>query len=312
VFDVIFGLFFGISVAISRSELNLQPASENNYNAENIDWNEVWKSQMERSRRSSPGRECARIWETKDMAKRFWNMSQENSHRVEKTIAGTEINLKSRVLDIGAGPGTLAIPFAQRVSHVTAVEPAEGMVSMLKEMAEKQDVGNISVVQKRWEDVDVKRDLEPPYDIVIASFSLGMPDIRQAIEKMMEASSGNIYLYHFAGDTSWDIQWKELWPKLHGREYFAGPKCDVLYNVLYQMGIYPHIRVFRLVHNQRYSSVQEAFEALKSQAQIETPEQESIFREYLSRTMREDEGSLILPGSSVRVKIWWKMRHGTG
>jgi len=271
-----------------------------------IDWNEIWKSQIQLSRESGPGRDCARIWESKDNAERFWRMSDENKYRVDRTIQGTDITPESRVLDIGAGPGTLAIPFAKKVSHVTAVEPADGMVSVLKEKMAEQGIENISVVQKRWEDVDLRADLETPYDIVIASFSLGMLDIRSAIQKMVETSSKYVYLYHFAGETSWDRQWRDLWPKLHGRDYRPGPKCDVLYNVLYQMGIYPNIRTFRLQHNQRYSSLQEAVDALSPQAHIRSPEQESIFREYLGRTLKEENGSLILPASSIRVKMWWK------
>ncbi|MDM7913482.1 MAG: class I SAM-dependent methyltransferase [Methanotrichaceae archaeon] len=272
-----------------------------------INWNEVWKSQMLQNRGSSPGRDCARIWESRDSALRFWNMCRQERSRIDKTVWETDITSRSRVLDIGAGPGTLAIPFAQKVAHVTAVEPAEGMVSVLKEKMKEFGVDNISVVQKRWEDVDVRSDLQPPYDVVIASFSLGMPDIKAAIEKMMQASSRYIYLYHFAGPTSWDLQWKELWPKLHGREYQPGPKSDVLYNVLYQMGIYPNIRTFRLEHNQRYSSLEEALNTLRPQAQVETAEQEKVLMEYLQRTLREENGSLVLPASSIRVKMWWEL-----
>ena len=273
---------------------------------EDIDWNEVWKSQMQRNRDSSPARDCSRIWESRESALRFWNMSQENRNRVDKTIWSTDITPDSRVLDIGAGPGTLAVPFAQKVAHVTAVEPAEGMVSVLKEKMAEYGVKNIDVVQKRWEDVDVKEDLKPPYDVVIASFSLGMQDIRSAIEKMMQASSRYVYLYHFAGPTSWDLQWKELWSKLHAKEYQPGPKSDVLYNVLYQMGIYPHVRTFRLQHNQRYRSLEEALKALKPQAQIETAEQTAILQEYLQHALKDENGSLVLPASSIRVKMWWE------
>lgn len=271
-----------------------------------IDWNDVWKAQMRLSHESSPGRDCARIWESRESAERFWRMSEENKDRVDKTIWETDITPESRVLDIGAGPGTLAIPFAKMVAHVTAVEPAEGMVSILKEKMAEHGVGNISVVQKRWEDVDLRADLESPYDIVIASFSLGMHDIRSAIQEMVDASSKYVYLYHFAGETSWDRQWRDLWPKLHGKEYYPGPKGDVLYNVLYQMGIYPDVRTFRLRHNQRYSSLQEAVESLSPQAQIRSPEQEAVLRDYLSRTLKEENGSLIMPASSIRVKMWWK------
>ncbi len=271
-----------------------------------IDWNEVWRNRTKGNRESSPSRDCARIWESRESALRFWNMCQVNFHRTEAVIRGTDITADSRILDIGSGPGTLAIPFAQKVSHITAVEPAEGMTGVLKEKMAEFGRENISIVQKRWEDVDVEKDLEPPYDVVIASFSLGMQDIRAAIEKMMQASSRYIYLYHFAGPTSWDMQWQELWPLLHCKEYLPGPKSDVLYNVLYQMGIYPNVSTFPLEHNQRYSNLDEAMAALAPQAQAEKEEQKALLREYLQGALREESGSLMLPGSSIRVKMWWE------
>lgn len=272
-----------------------------------IDWNEVWNDQMRRSREASTTRDCARIWEKRESALKFWNMSKENSHRVEETIAGTEITPDSRVLDIGSGPGTLAIPFAQRVKHVTAVEPAKGMVLVLQEKMAEEGVNNIDVVQKRWEEVSVADDLKPPYDVVIASFSLGMPDIRGAIEKMIAsaAKGGTIYLYHFAGETHWDRDCRDLWPRLHGREYQPGPKSDVLYNVLYSMGIYPSVRTFRLRHQQRFADFEEAMAHFQSQYAITTPEQEAIVREHLGRVLVEENGSFSLLASSIRAKIWW-------
>ena len=36
-------------------------------------------------------------------------------------------------------------------------------------------LNNIDIVQKRWEEVEVSHDLEPPYDVVIASFSWACP-----------------------------------------------------------------------------------------------------------------------------------------
>jgi predicted RNA methylase len=271
-----------------------------------IDWNEAWKDQIRRSQEVSTARECADIWESRDNALKFWNMSKKNRHRVEETIAETEITSESRVLDIGAGPGTLAIPFAKRVSHVTVVEPAEGMISVLREKMAEEGADNIDIVQKRWEDVNVANDLDPPYDVVIASYSLGMPDIRLAIEKMIEAASGWIYLYHFAGETHWDLDGRELWPRLHGKEYTPGPKSDVLYNVLYQMGIYPNVRSFKLQHAQRFGSMDEAMEHFRHEYRISTPEQEAIVAEYLARVLKEENGGSVLPASSVRVKIWWK------
>jgi len=272
-----------------------------------IDWNAVWTDLLKRSRKATPARDCARIWESKESAKRFWDMSKENRHRVEETIAGTDFTPESRVLDIGAGPGTLAIPFAQRVKHVTAVEPAEGMVCVLKEKMAEEGVDNIDVVQKRWEDVSVAEDLETPYDVVIASFSLGMADIRAAIEKMIASAApgGTIYLYHFAGETHWDRDCRDLWPRLHGKDYQPGPKSDVLYNVLYSRGIFPHVRTFRLQHSQRFADFEEAMKHFRHQYGATTAEQEAIVREHLGRVLQPEDGVLVLPASSTRVKIWW-------
>jgi hypothetical protein len=80
----------------------------------------------------------------------------------------------------------------------------------------------------------------------------------------------------------------------------------VLYNVLYQMGIYPHVRPFWLEHNQKFLTLDEAVAALAPQAQVKTEEQREILREYLDRALLRENGALLQPGSSIRVKIWWE------
>ncbi|MEA1985205.1 MAG: class I SAM-dependent methyltransferase [Euryarchaeota archaeon] len=213
-------------------------------NTNTIDWNEVWKETMQLHDQLHGDAGDTDPWSTKENARRFWNMSQQDGgERVRRTIDGLALGPDSRVLDIGTGPGTLAIPIATQVAQVTAVEPSRGMAGVLQDNIEEYGLENITCVQKRWEDVTIE-DLEPSFDVIIASFSLHMPDIRDAVRKMTDVSRGHIYLYWFAGETSWDTQYRNIWPTLHGSEYHTGPKCDVLYNVLYQMGIYPNIEVF--------------------------------------------------------------------
>lgn len=272
-----------------------------------IDWNEVWKSQFLRNKEFTLSLDCSSIWESKEYAKKFWDMSQEESERINWTIEGTDVRPDSRVLDIGAGPGTLAIPFAKKVAHVTAIEPAYGMISILNERIAEQGIKNIAVIQKSWEDVNADSDLQPPYDVVIASFSLGMPDLKEAIEKMQNASSRYIYIYWFAGETSWDIRNLELWYMIHGKEFQIAPKSDLLYCVLYQMGIYPNVLTFGLMHNLRFSSLKEALDYLRPQYQVATDQQESMLRDYLNSNLSNENGSLVLRNHSNRAKIWWEI-----
>lgn len=274
---------------------------------ESIDWNDRWKDQRRRHNEANRNSPDASFWDAKDAARRFYRMAQENNgERIQKTLKDLPLTPSSRVLDVGSGPGALAIPIARQVGHVTAVEPSEGMCSVLEEMIDEEGIGNIDVVQKRWEDTSVAEDLSPPYDIVFASYSLDVLDIRDAIRKLEEASSRYVYIYWFAGETSWDAMSRELWPLLHGSSFIPSPKCDIIYNVLYSMGIYPNIEVFPFRHINRFADLAEAVNHFAPRCFVETDEQRETLRQYLSSHARTDGDTVIVPGHSIRVKMWWE------
>ncbi len=273
-----------------------------------IDWNDIWKELMTNQQRLDKSGDKNGHWNKKENAERFWKRTQENSEKTDSTLNELPLTPESRVLDIGSGPGRLAIPIAKKVSHVTAVEPAAGMMEILKENTKQQGIDNISCVSKRWEDIDVENDIDAPYDVVIASFSLGMPDIKEAIQKMLQASSKYVYLYWFAGTTPWEEHSIALWPSLYGKNYVPGPKCDVLYNLLYNMGIYPDVHVFSMDYTNYFSSVDEAMDFYRDRYVIKTQEQESILRDYLKGILVQENGQLVEKGNSTRVKISWEKK----
>ncbi len=272
-----------------------------------IVWNDVWKNQVEERLRIVPV-DCGAIWKSNEAAEKFWIMTRKNQNdRTVKTLERLDLDQNSRVLDIGAGPGNLAIPFALKFAHVTAVEPADGMLNLLKKNAEKESIRNITCVQKKWEDFEIEKDLEAPCDLVIASFSLGMADIGNAIKKMIEASAKYVCLMWFAGETHWEKDYKKLWPKLHNEEYISSPKIDVLYNVLYQMGIYPELSSFPFSTENSFSSLEEALNHFKSGFKIKNEKQEKILLEYLEKSLEVINGKFVRKGSSTRVKVWWEI-----
>lgn len=274
---------------------------------DSIDWNAVWRERRRRHHEANRNSTDASFWDAKDAARRFYRTAQENNgERIEKTLRDLPLTGASRVLDVGAGPGALAIPIARRVGHVTTVEPSEGMRSVLEENVAAERIGNIDVVPKRWEDVDVADDLSPPYDIVFASYSLDVPDIGDAVRKLEEASSRYVYIYWFVGETSWDAMSRELWPLLHGSPYVSSPKCDTLYNVLYSMGIYPNIETFPLRHINRFADLDEAVDYFAPRCFAVTGEQKEVLRQCLERYAGPDGDNVIVPGDSTRVKIWWE------
>jgi ubiquinone/menaquinone biosynthesis C-methylase UbiE len=225
-----------------------------------INWNAVWKNQLEAHINSRGQGEYALMWDTKEKAEKYLRMVDQNPERVEKILSQLSIFPHFRVLDIGAGPGTLSVPLSGKVHHVTAVEPAFGMAELLKERSQKETIGNIDIVQKRWEDINIQKDLTPPYDLVIASYSLVMPDLKQAIETMQKVCCGEIWLFWMAGSNSWENHMRKLWPVIHGKPFTSPPKVDALFNVLYQMNVYPNVSFTEMGHVKSFSSIEEAVE----------------------------------------------------
>ncbi|WP_300673350.1 bifunctional 2-polyprenyl-6-hydroxyphenol methylase/3-demethylubiquinol 3-O-methyltransferase UbiG [Desulfoluna sp.] len=268
-------------------------------------WNDVWSKQV-RKHNEIIQNDCGSQWQDRTAAKRFWEMTRKNmDHRLERTLSGFDLSANSRILDVGAGPGNLAIPMACRFAQVTAVEPAEGMTDLLTDHARAAGRTNIHLVQKRWEEVCCETDLLPPYDLVIASFSLGMENMKAAIEKMVHVSSRYVCLLWFAGETAWDKHSQYLWKTLHNTPYTPMPRCDTLYNLLYQMGIYPNMEVFTIDHDTVYDSLADAVDQSKRRYQIKNQAQETLLKNYLEKNLLEKDGHWIQKNSSTRVKIWW-------
>jgi SAM-dependent methyltransferase len=222
------------------------------------------------------------------------------------TIHGLDITKESRVLDIGAGPGTLAIPLAPRVKEIIAVEPGEGMTAILSERMKKDGISNITIIRKRWEDIIPANDLAGQYDVVIASLSLTMEDIRLALRKMDEASRGSVYLFWFVDIPFWEKMYADLWEPLHGLSYHPGPKADCLFGVLYQMGIYANLEMLPLKKKYRFTTKDELTAFFRKRFNVTRPEQEQVLDDYLKPLIRTEGSEIVISGDSTFAKIWWR------
>lgn len=64
------------------------------------------------------------------------------------------LNGTGRLLDIGCGPGVLAIPLSEHVKEVLAVDIDPGMIKVGQERAEKLGIKNITWLNKSADDLD--------------------------------------------------------------------------------------------------------------------------------------------------------------
>jgi len=273
-----------------------------------IDWNEAWKKPEEGEKGKKLFISCADRWSEKERCERFNRSAKENNWKASQArIEGMYITPDARVLDIGSGPGTLTIPLAGLVREVTAVEPSVFMRECLSSNVTEAGLKNVIVVPKKWEDVDITTDLNAPYDIVVASYSLGFPDLREGLQKMDQVSCSYVYIFWFADMLSpWQKNYGDIWEALYGIPFKKYQKPNIIFNLLHQIGIYANVEITKEVHQQKFVSMDEAVSDQGAGLNLETPEQYAVLREYLEKRLQQQDGQYVMSSISPRAKIWWK------
>jgi SAM-dependent methyltransferase len=270
-----------------------------------IDWNELWKKALLGASWRKREKDPVRFFDKK--AKWYNQTVMSRTEYIQKTLARIVADYGCSILDIGSGPGTLAIPLAKTAGKVTAIDPSGDMLDYLKENARREGVSNITCINKKWEDVAIGNDIEP-HDIVIASHSLTMMDIEKALSKIDEAANQRVYLFDFAGKPRWD--YLELWPKLYGEPYVPGPNYIFIVNILYQMGITANVKVWEQCSRNQIVSLEEAVRERVEYYDSPLPDAEKIIREYIEKNLVKENGEIWTVQKSKSAMIWWKKTAG--
>ncbi|TRZ68436.1 MAG: class I SAM-dependent methyltransferase [Methanothrix sp.] len=270
-----------------------------------INWNELRKAMMSEGHRRRGRENPGEIWDKR--AQEFNRSTKERNERTERQVASFRLDPDYTVLDVGAGTGRLSVPIANSVRSVTAIDQSRGMLNCLEENMAEEGFSNYQSIQKRWEDVRLGVDIEP-HDVVIASHSLGMFDLQEAVAKMDAAAKRYVYILTSAGKWFFDDLEEELWERIYeGPPRRGGRRSDymLLYNLLHDMGIYANVDIRDAEHVQRYESLDEAVERWKVMRDV-SEENESFLREYLAKNLEDEDGE----GFTFRRKtksamIWW-------
>jgi SAM-dependent methyltransferase len=200
-----------------------------------INWSEEWKKHRESSRWTQElkkkGINSEDYWDSYKFGDSYEEYTQLSGYpglildRIRR-FAGPDLS----VLDIGAGAGAYTIPLAKAARKVTVVEPSKGQIARLMRRAEREGLQNIEVINKRWQDVDMA-ELER-YSLVNAAYCFHMPEIRDALQKMLDVTKGALFLVSLVDNGFSDVSEGVFGEKEPEPEYIF------LYNMLQQMG-YP-------------------------------------------------------------------------
>jgi SAM-dependent methyltransferase len=268
-------------------------------------WREQWR-QLKLAHCAVPGYGNARqFWGNKKMIDAVYMKGRKKHGMADGTrAAALGVPDGSRILDIGTGPGTYAVPLAARGCRVTVVEPSPIMREALAENMREQGARDIKVIPKRWEDITVQ-ELGGPFDVVIASYSLTMMDIGTALAKMQACCTGTIHLFWFLTPPTWVQVNKDLWPLLHGGEFPGEPMADWLWQVLCEMGIYANLQVEMKFPPSVYASVDNAVSEFSGRLKCSTAAHEETARNYFQSVLRQEDEGYVLGGETLGAHIWW-------
>jgi ubiquinone/menaquinone biosynthesis C-methylase UbiE len=272
---------------------------------ESYRWRDYWKSQKLAQLSTRNYGNPQQFWDNKRTVQQVYLKGNPMvKQRSLDRLGSMDIPPGSRVLDIGGGPGALAVPLASRGCRVTMVEPSAVMREAFDRHVQDTGVTGITVIPERWEDVDIAG-LGEPFDIVIASFSLTMVDIGEAIGKMQQVCRGSVHLFWFLTSAPWAVVVRDLWPVIHGVPFRGETTADCLWQVLHEMGIHAHLHVEPPSPGSSFATVEDAVEEFYQRLNCTEPAQKEVIRAFLRDKLTPGDQGFLLKGSTRSAHIWW-------
>ena len=260
-----------------------------------IDWNSIWKEfHKEKARFRKTG-----FWDKR--APEFARHAR-GSDYINQFLAIMNPRPEWCVLDVGSAAGTLAAPMAPLVASVTAMEPSPGFRELLGKRCEEERIKNIRIVNGCWEDDWDDLDIGV-HDVVIASRSLIVEDLKEAVMKLQRFATKKVMISTLVGDGPYDRRIVTA----AGRDYTPGVDFIVVVNILREMEIFPNLSFTYSCPDPTYKTPEEALESLRWMVHDITETEEDLLLQYLTQVLVRENGVLKMPWKKIVrwAVMWW-------
>lgn len=195
-------------------------------------------------------------------------------------------------IDAGAGAGRHAVPLADRLEWVTAVEPSEGM------RAEIPHRDNLTVVASGWEEAEVA-----PADFVVCAHVLYfIPDPIPFVEKLTRSARERVFV--FMRDREIINPSEHLFEVLTGRPRTRMPRAFDAWNLAHSLGYDPAFETVSYITEQTYDSLESALAECRYRLSAVWDEEKA--RAWLEPKLQpRDDGRLSYGGEMPAAIIHW-------
>jgi ubiquinone/menaquinone biosynthesis C-methylase UbiE len=284
--------YFGDDMSINEDELDR--------------WANVWREGMLNNIRERGGLDCTQYWKTREEAVQFDLASRVNGQEgIDRRMSQMNISKGDRILDIGAGTGALTLPMSRIAKEVTAIEPSKNMLWCLHNNLANEEVTNVRCIQKRWEEIDVEKDLRGSYDVVVASYSLGMIDIVSSLKKMNAVAKKTVFLFWFAEQDGANCDYARLWSLVKGEKYKGKPQSDVLFNILNDLCYNPKMEVTSKICRRSFNTLEKAVEEMASDMNVTNDDGKRKIGRYLSDRAVRIDGKYVFEEQHSNAILCW-------
>jgi len=257
-----------------------------------INWDEIWQKQMNPI--ASKGEDAA-YWDKRACCKvgTHDNYTQELLKRIKKCS-------NESALDVGCGSGGVTIPLSRLMQQVTALDISPLALTAMQKEALKAGVTNIIPVVGDFSNLYLSNQIKS-HDIVIASRSLPMGNLKQSLTIMNTLAKKSCYLTWTAGDN-------ELLKnvcQILGKQYSPFPEYLIILVMLYTMGIHANLELFSSEGSCNYASLEEVVSEAIQRYTIPKEEINEELTEYVKNQLIIDNGQYHWVIKSEWALIWW-------
>ena len=211
------------------------------------------------------------------------------SKRIHKSIYNEELlNLMDfsgceTFLDIGCGVGNISLLIADKFKKVYALDFSKVMLEAVENEAKYRNINNIETIHLSWED---SWENVPKADMLLASRSMEVNDMKDALEKLNEKVNKRVYLTYKVGGSfiSDDIL------NYIGKQINKKPDFIYTINILYQMGIKPTLNYIKSEGRKKQYIDEDSFvqSIIWSIGEL-SKKQISLLKEYYHKKLKNKE-----------------------
>jgi SAM-dependent methyltransferase len=268
------------------------------------DWNQLWHQAKEK-----------KTWKTKKASD--WDKKAVSFAKRTATSIYTKEFLKLldpqptwSVLDVGCGPGTIALPLSKEVNKVSCLDFSEKMLTILRDKTKEEKIKNIKTYHASWED-DWQQLKIPVHDIAISSRSLAVNDLKKAIEKLIAHARKLVVITDRVKHGPMDL---DAFAAI-GRPLESGPDFTYTVNILFDMGFLPTVNYITLEKNLRYRDHQDALNSYIWMFKNLDKNEEKLLIDYIDTiSITNNDGTVTVnrPQPPIWAFISWCPSQRTG